>query len=250
MDNERLIETTESSGIETIADTRIIMYQDAWKGDYSLDAIAESIEDQFNTYNNLDDTYNYVKQFYEQLDLSRDVAKYDETVIEDEYSSTLDKIEDDFIDLLIELFTLRLNIDIVQYDKDNINYDDMRFYIGNIYEYFILGAKYNFIEAITKDYLNRNKELNLDDDNLLSKVYTDLEIYSPLLVDAITCDEFLTYTNAKVIYPIWDGTEITGNFLQKYSPRLYRNDTLRTNIASNIIQNYMLKKGIESHGGE
>lgn len=250
IDETSLCEVIEdNSGMDTIANLDAITLQDAWMGSYSLNAIAESIEDQFNNYSHLEDTINYVDIFYDQLDISKEISTFEPEINQSDYFNVLNKVENDFISMMLDLFSTKLNIEIVEVDSDNIDYINMRNYIYIIYTYFIINSISNFTEAITNDYLSHNTELDLDDEKLFSKVYSDLDkIYSPIIT--FGCDKFLDYTinKSKALKELWDNTLVTGNFLNKYTPRLYRNEDLHSSITTNIIQSYMLKKGIELNG--
>jgi hypothetical protein len=204
-----------------------LMQQVHFLGDISFKTIIESIKVQFDDYINMEDTANYVNVFYEQLANSyKALCDNEGEDYPHEVKVCLDKIYDVFTDNILHLFETRLFISIN--DAENSNREDLQFMIQRAYEYFILNAKNNFKTVIASS-INGMIEDGLDDDAYFNQVQTLMELFSPL-IQKVTPVEFIQLTGDKEIYDLFTNNQIIGNFLRKYTPKLYQNEVFSMEI--------------------
>lgn len=206
--------------------------ESAFIGDIPYDTIKEVITEQFNDYINMDDETNYVDLFYEQLYTSYEKVRSDDSEEHPmEIIDALDKIKEDFIEMMTDLFDQRLTIHLSIDDKLTSD-DDIEYVIRRLYEFFILDAKNNFKVVIAKDMIPKLKNIE-DDREYFNKVRSELSNYSPLII-CMGADKFLSYKGDEEVQEIFNDGKATGNFLRKYSAKLYQNEEFEVEIINYI----------------
>lgn len=224
----------QSSADETVDYSELIA-ESAFLGDYPLETIIEGIETQFSDYINMEDKSNYVDIFYDQLHYSYEEAHKD-LEHPQELKEALDKILDTFIDKINQLFNKRLTISINGIEGEDIDENELEFILRRLYEFFILGARNNFKVVISSDvnYKTANIKVEDDDTAFFNKIDELLSHYSPLILE-IGPMEFLKYRGDQEIYELFASGKVNGNFLRKYTPKLYQNEEFRVELINHII---------------
>ena len=232
--NDFEIEDEEYRDEDYLLGFQDVMYERCFIGDVPFKIILESLETQFNDYINLDDKTNYVDIFYSQLEASYKYIEEDIGTDVDEYKNMLDRIRQEFYDFISQQFQQRLLITIMELDNDAFNKDRADYIIRKIYKYFILNARQNFFKLITNDILSKVKTVQLDDDNFQQLIETLLNEYSPMIT-SVGPLEFLRQTDGNDIAELLENNEISGNYLKKYSCKLYKNEDFEVEIINEII---------------
>lgn len=263
MDKEQEIldnlENLDKSTYPIDADDGVLDYseligEEAFIGEVPYDTIIECITKQFEdyiTYVHDEDSTDYVDIFYDQLHASREVIENDdEEEHPQEIKEVLDKLETKFVSFMREMFDTRLTIGIMDSGEDSsgdVEDDEMESILRSLYTFFILNARNNFKVVIAKDIIQNNRiDFNTENNNeFYSSVKTVLDDYSPIIRN-IGADEFLKYCDENDIIELYSDGKITGNFLRKYSCKLYRNYEYETELVSYIIILQGLKEDIKN----
>lgn len=229
---------------EEFTDYVDLLGQNIFIGVYPLDTIYEGIEGQFIDYINIEDKTNYVDIFYVQLENSINAIKEDENEFhKDELLKKLEEIKDEFHRRIENLFETRLTITISAVDDLlTPDIDEVEVVIRKMYEFFILNARNNFITVIASDISLKNT-IPLDDKSFFNQMEIEIQKYSPLLT-CITPTKFLQYCEEDDILGLYEDGQVIGNFLRKYSPKLYQNEELKVEIISELTYLNDLKKRI------
>lgn len=230
---------------EEIIDYSELIAESAFLGEMPFVEIIKGINEQFEDYINIEDATNYVDIFYNQLDNSFDALNNDQGEEHPmEIREALNKIKDTFVDTIFELFENRLTIYVSVVDDVTTEEDEVEIVIRKIYEYFILGARDNFRAVITKDAIPKIGMIpNNQDDVYFKTVERVLTEYDPL-VTCITPTEFIDYTGDEIIQELYEDGKISGNFLRKYSAKLYQNDEFKIDVINEIVMLQNLKEDI------
>ncbi|MCM1224642.1 MAG: hypothetical protein NC548_60365 [Lachnospiraceae bacterium] len=220
-----------------------LIKQQAFIGEMSLDTIIEGIQGQFTDYIKLEDKTNYVDIFYNQLHESYVAIKDDDADgDEQEYREVLDGIQQSFLNAIADLFRLRLTISIIPLEDDDPDNDgEIEFIIRRLYEFFILDAKNNFKEVIAQDINRRIKGKIEDDQEYFRTVNELLQLYTPL-VTGVTPEQFLEYRKAEEIIEFFSEGKVVGNFLRKYTPKLYQNEEFEVEIITYVTMMEQVKE--------
>lgn len=213
-------------------------------GEYPFEVILEGITSQFENYIGNEDTTNYVEIFYVQYHESIDYLNGDDIDNPDLKKEILYRRLDEFISKIAELFEVRLNISIADIDKGDLNLDKVEYIIMVLYDFFIMNARKNFLTVISKDIGNKINTIIEDNRTLMSTIDDMMRFYSPLIID-LSPIEFLRYINNKDVTELFENCEFTGNFLMKYSPRLYQFPEYEVEIVSQIISILELKEDLK-----
>ena len=219
--------------------------EDVFLGKYPLDVILESIENQFNDYINNDDKVDYVDIFYDQYDNSKKELTLDgnEHMISEKLE-ILEDMKERFVSKMYNLFDLRLAISIIGVDDETTEEDEIELTIRKLYEFFILNAQNNF--KLVFRHICENAGNITDDDQFFREVNRLIDEQSPLL--KISSDDFFKYCNEDEIIELYKNSMITGNFLTKYSPKLYKNEEFRVELISYITMVQQFKEDILNGG--
>lgn len=207
------------------------MSQEYFLGLYPFSTILENINDQFRNYMTTDDLENYVEIFYNQLSVSYQSLRDDESEEwPEEARDLLRNIHDTFINEILDLFYERLGISFPEFtDSGIVSIEDEEFMIYRAYEYFILNARNNFKTVISTS-INGTIPLDIDDQEYFNQLQSLMENFSPLIqIDPV---EFIQYTGNKDIYELYNNFKMTGNFLQKYTPKLYENEIFAIEVVN------------------
>lgn len=233
-----------SSGDEPM-DYSELIEKEALTGEYPFDVIQESIETQFNNYINIEDKTNYVEIFYEELNNSYMALERDEEEFHKaELKEILDKIYDRFEAFIARLFNQRLSLTIMALENEEADEDEVKFVVKTLYEYFILNARGNFKNAISKDIKRKIHTLIMDDREYFATIRNMLNEYSPLLI-AMSPAEFIAYNSNKDIDELFNTGKVSGNFLRRYTPKLYDNEDLEVEIINQITLSQSLRRDLE-----
>lgn len=225
-------ENTDGSGS---IDYSELISDSAFVGDYPFAVIMEGISEQFKDYINVEDTNDYVDIFYDQMEISYDYAKAEDEDHPQEIMEALDKLKEKFVAEIFDLFKSKLTISINVIDDETTEEDEVEIAIRNAYNYFILNARSNFMTVISKDILHRLPSTisDLSDNEYFNRIESLLSGYDPL-INAITPTEFIQYTSNNEILDMFENGQIAGNFLRKYSAKLYQNEEFKIEIINNI----------------
>lgn len=203
---------------------------DAFIGQYPYEVIIEGLRNQFANYISTEDDVNYVDVFYQQLKASYAIAEEEE--FSDDWKEAVDKRLDEFLAVMQELFNNKLAITLNELDGSATNNDSVEFTIRTLYEFFILNAKDTFRTVITKAVCH-NFNMNLDDREFYKEIRYRLGSFSPIIID-IRPTEFLQICGRNDIIEMFNDNRVAGNFLRKYSPRLYKNEEFEVHLIAHI----------------
>ena len=221
----------------------------AYVGSIPVNVIMEGIEGQFNDYINIEDTTNYVDVFYEQLHTSYKEASNDTETFQEDIIKILDTIQQTFIQKMGELFNTRLTLTIVDIEEDVTDSDDIEFIIRRLYEFFILGARNNFKVAIANDLKARSKVDISAEPRVYFKALRDSMVdYSPLIT-TFGPMEFLKYRGDQEIIQFFENGKVVGNFLRKYTPKLYQNEEFEVELINYITMREQVKAEVFNNDG-
>lgn len=225
-----------------------LIEKEAFIGEFSFDVIKEGIETQFNNYVSLDDTTNYVEAFYSQLHQSYEAVELDEEEFHrDELREVLDNINDEFNSFIGKLFEQRLTLTLMDIENEDIDQEDIEYSVSNLYEYFILGARSNFVSAIYQDIKRKLHTLTMDDKEYFNTIREMLKEYSPLII-AMGPMEFIRYNKNDIVRELFDNGRVSGNFLRKYSPKLYDNEDLEVEIINQVTIAQGIRRDLTDDG--
>jgi hypothetical protein len=215
-----------------IIDYSQVIEQSVFLGLYPFEVITESIDKQFTDYIDMDDKVNYVDIFYNQLyDSYQKIHEDDGEEFPVESKEVLDSIYDNFKSHMKNLFYNRLTISVPVLENEDDG-EDVEFLIRRLYEFFILGAKDNFKSVISIKLCEQLKGVP-DDDSYFNKVNSLLEDYSSIIT-IISAEEFLSTRGDKEMIELFTTGAINGNFLRKYSCKLYRNEEFKVDLINYI----------------
>lgn len=210
-----------------------IAEEEYFLGEYPFSALQESIQSQFSNYISTDDRTNYVEIFYEQLHASETLLQDEEEEHPDAVKEILNRILDQFNSMMFSLFRQRLTLSIVGFETDSIDPGTLEATYRLLYEYFILDARSNFRNVISKDIASKLPQ-SLSDDEFYKRAKDLLQYYSPI-VYAVGPQEFLRLSNAgEDVINLFDNNLVVGNFLRRYSPRLFDNEDFQIDILAHI----------------
>ena len=230
----------EQSSSDMPIDYSSLIQDNVFIGEYPLQIIIEGITSQFEDYIDMDDNTNYVDAFYTQLEESYQAMNNEEEEHPDEIMEALDNIYQIFIDKITELFEQRLTLTIPSIESGDSDREDAEFIIRRLYEFFILGAKTNFKSVIASDILSK-ANLNIENDTEYYRTLRELlSNYSPIIT-AIGPMEFLKYRGDEDIRALFDDGKVAGNFLRKYSPKLYSHIEYEVELISYITMMQQVK---------
>lgn len=227
----------------TIQYTHLIQ-EHAFLGVYPFVTILEGIQKQFQDYINMDDATNYVDIFFNQLQTSYDaVNNNDAEEHPTEIKEVLANIYRNFIDSIKQLFSDRLYISIIDIEDDNIDDSDLEFIIRRLYEFFILNARDNFKVVIATDILQFIKDIGDDDNAYFKAIDEAMDRYTPLLT-SVTPTQFLKYRGDQELCDLFENHRVNGNFLKKYTPKLYMNEDFQVELINYITMIHQFKGDI------
>ena len=207
--------------------------EETFLGHYTISALKEAITAQFEDYINLEDETDYVDLFYQQMDFSMKVLRDQETHLQ-ERREILNEILEDFVDFMAQLLEQRLSITIRVLEDNDPDRGEAEYYIRKLYEFFILHAKDNFKSAVVSDIIG-SLQIKADQEDLIYEILKDLIAgYSPIIT-TMTPVQFLQYCNASEILEFYREGDVIGNFLRKYSMKLYQNDIYEAQLINEII---------------
>jgi hypothetical protein len=220
----------------------------AFIGQYPFDEIISALENQFSDYLNLEDRTNYVETFYRQLDSSYRLI---DTSLELEDRFTIEEILEQldwkFAQKLAQLIELRLGLGINGFIDEKLTPDELRAIYLRLYEYFIMRAKANFKAVIgTKVCQELALMGDIPDDQYFPIVEDLLDRYNPIIIN-VEPAEFLAMTAGTETLNLFNSGEIVGNFLLKYSPRLYQSELFQIELVNYITSRLDLGKEHQGH---
>jgi len=256
--SEDILEGSDTpEDISTFRDFSDIMRERVFLGNVPFNAILEGIKDQFENYLTTEDTFNYVDIYYHQRMISINEAPIpDGDGHKQELMEILDSIHMEFISTIQELFKLRLVIGIPELDANEFSIDS-EFLIRRLYEFFILSARENFRAVIALKVceevgalshqnntihlqgedvtdVQKNETIDAGSPEFISNIVEELTKYHGIIT-CITPDVFLKIRGDETIRALYEEGYFNGNFLTKYSPKLYQNEDLKIEIINRIM---------------
>lgn len=231
----RMEDEIEDASGNSLADEAVsytgYIQEDAFVGEYPFDVIIEGIRNQFANYIATEDRTDYVDIFYNQLRNSYNLVEEED--FPDDVRDALDSYLDQFLAVIQELFSAKLTLTLRDLDGETQDRDAAEEVIRKLYEFFILKARENFKVAITK-HCYKEIDPNLEDRLFYSRIREVLNNYSPVILVMGPLEFLRNCNNADEIYEMIDSGRVSGNFLRKYSPRLYQNEEYECEIIAYI----------------
>ena len=229
-----------------VIDQESIAKSVAFVGEYSYDMIKEGLRYQFSNYMNLEDTNDYVDIFYDQLensyniinDPNADLIMGDRELLRD----ALDEIHTDFIALVSDLFNTSMTITFKELNDETVDYNEIKDVYSFTYDFFILNAKKNFMKVISADIISRMRDETFADDNAFYTRIDELMLLYTPIITGITPGRFIELSGDDDIKELFDNGDFLGNFLRKYSPKIYQNDDFKIELITNVTMLYDLRK--------
>ncbi len=218
-------------------------------GEVPFDSIVEGLNNQFSDYINMEDKTDYVDIFYNQYVMSKTAVLTDEGEEHpQELIEALEKLFDKFLDTIDNLFKLRLTISIIE-EGETVDFDSLEFRIRKVYGVFILDGRKNLKNAISKNMASRINVNEIDNDTAYFKTVDTLinSFYSPLIT-GFTPTQFIDYIGDDDLKSLFDEGDVTGNFLRKYTPKLYQNDEFRCELINDFVLIQQFGKEIRNGG--
>ena len=101
-----------------------------------------------------------------------------------------------------------------------------------------MNAPDTFRTVITKDIIHKLRTNNVGEENLDDFINTEMDNYSPLVL-TLTPLEFIQLAEDEDLLELFNDSKVVGNFLKKFSPRLYANEEFQIDLVNDIIIEYM-----------
>jgi hypothetical protein len=226
---------------DSLSDFSELIKERSFVGVFPLETILEGIRKQFEDYINLEDVTNYVEIFYKQLNDSFNRLRDDDSEEHpQEIKEVLDGYYNTFVDLIKSLFEDRLTIVIRDLETEEDD-EEVEYVIKRLYEFFILGARRNFKTVISLSIISFMQKEYKDDEIFYQEINDQIDNYSPL-ISILSPEQFLNYCGDKEIIDIFKNDKASGNFLRKYSPKLYKNDDFLVDIINRITMLHQFKR--------
>jgi len=205
-------------------------------GEFPFESIKSGLIAQFEDYINMEDYTDYVDVFYTQYSDSVSAVTI-ESEYPDDKLEVLENIKDEFVDTITGLFSQRLAITISVVDNAETDEDELEIALRRLYEFFILRGREYLKFVISKSIADSIQYVIEDDSQFLNVVEDMLTQYSPIIV-GISPLAFIKLVNtmydASDVEELFETGQISGNFLRKFSPKLYKNKELECEIISDI----------------
>lgn len=233
--------------VETVTDYATMIEDSVFLGSMPFDTICRGIKTQFEDYINMVDRTNYVDVFYEEFNVSYMEAIADEgNDHQAEVFEALKNMKSRFETMMFELFEGRLTLSINTVDDASTEEDELEFVIRKLYDFFIINARENFKQTIASNILEKiSGSTNLDDADYFAMIDHELQDWDPL-VRAVQPDEFIKMLHQDEVMELFDDGDVTGNFLRKYSAKLYQNEEFKIEIVSYITMLEGLKEDMSN----
>jgi len=231
-------ETNEELQEQSVVDYSEIISEAAFVGKYPYDTIVEGIRNQFASYMTIEDRTDYVDIFYDQIGASLAAAADPEEEHPKERYDAVMRILNIFVAMLSDLFEERLCLVIRDYEDEVFDHDEFEVIINQLYDFFILNAPDTFRSVITKDIIHKLRTNNVEEEKLDDFINTEMDNYSPLVL-TLTPLEFIQLTEDEDLLELFNDSKVVGNFLKKFSPRLYANEEFQIDLVNDIIIKYM-----------
>lgn len=208
-------------------------------GEYPLDVIIEGLTNQFSNYIATDDRTDYVDIFYNQYKASLDLIE--EQDFPDDAKDALEGFLNKFLATMQNLFYTKLTLTIMDLEGEEVDHNSIEDTIRLLYDFFILKARTNFKTAILKSCY-REVDLSLEDRLLYPRIREILSNYSPVIMVIGPMEFIRLCNNSEDVYSLFDSGRVVGNFLRKYSPRLYQNEEFECELIAYITSVVELNK--------
>lgn len=223
----------------------------AFVGEYPFEVIIEGLRNQFANYISTEDQADYVDIFYKQYNDSLKLCT--EQDFPDEYIEAVNKYMDKFLAVIQELFSTKLAITLPELEDSTPTSDALEMTIRKLYSVFILNAKETFKKVITNAVI-KNIDPSLDNKEFYDVVRKEIEPYSSAII-VIRPTEFLELCKETDIIEMYKNGTVSGNFLRKYSPRLYKNEEFECDLIAHITSIIEYQKELtntkeENYAGE
>lgn len=249
-------DTDSNSSSDEPMDYSQLMTNETFIGDTPYDVIKEGITNQFNDYVAVEDRTNYVDKFYSQLHESYNALDDDEEFHVEEKQEILDKIHDEFIQFMYDEFNQRLSLSLMDIENEEHDVNDIEYSIKILYEFFVINARKNFLNAISRHIRSRLTTVIEDDRQYYNTVRNLLTEYSPIIIaNGLGPMEFIAYCKLEDddqlpsdVISLFNNSRVNGNFLRRYSPKLYQNEDLEVDIINKITLADALRRDLTDGG--
>lgn len=203
-------------------------------GDYPLEDLKLRIKEQFENYISMEDDSNFFEIALNSFQYSLEVieVEFDEYTLE--RKELLSNMYLDFINYIINLIEEHLTVSIPDYETGLLSRAEAEYIINEVYKYFILKARKNFKKVITNELKGQLKSLEDNATKYLEKAQEIILNYGGIITQ-VSLPQFLQITKAEQIYELYENGQIIGNFLRRYSPRLYKHPDYLVEILNQLM---------------
>lgn len=238
-DDEEIIEGPQMTFNYLLEDTIFF-------GDYPLIDLEDRIKTQFETIIALEDDTNFFQIALNSFRYSLEVinVEFDEYTLERREILTSKYYQ--FINFMIELIEEKLTISIPDYESGMLLKDEIEYVIDQIYKFFVLKGRKNFKKVIATQIGRQLKPFENDPTTYLEKAQEIIQDYFGIITK-IDCEQFLAILKADEIWELYETGVIVGNFLRKYSARLYRHHDFIVEILNQIMINLYFKDDTKTY---
>lgn len=230
-----------------VVDTVQLARDVVFVGDF--DDITASIIHQFENYISTEDRTNYIDIFIEDLNESYRRLNDGEIDIDyDDATEALDIMFQEFIGIVRSLISRRLALGINDNGENLYSDAEIVEILNRVYEYFILRAPHNFKVAIANDVertIGPRPKTTEPDVSYFNRVIMAMGNYSPLIT-SITPEDFLKFTADPETIRLFEECVVVGNFMEKYTPKLYENELFTIELINYITSKALFEEDLEN----
>lgn len=217
--------------------------------DYPLLDLEQRITEQFSNLIDLEDDTDFFQ-------VALNGFKYSLEVINTEFDEyTLERREIlrnkyfQFINFMINTIEEKLTISIPDYETGLISRQETEYLIEKLYRFFVLKARKNFKKVIAKQLEKQLKPYEEDATKYLEKAQELIQDYFAIIT-TIDCETFLRTLNEQEIWDLYENGVIAGNFLRRYSARLYRHPDFVVEILNQVMIDLYFKNDTKEYLAE
>ena len=135
---------------------------------------------------------------------------------------------------------------ITSIDDDSDDIEEIESVLRPLYEFFVLNVRNNFIKVISADVNGKLPSTPMDNKMFIKEIRSLLTVYNPIIT-TLTCETFIKICGEEDILEMFNTTnKWSGNFLKKYSPKLYSNDMLTSDIITNVAIIHNMKEELNN----
>lgn len=200
---------------------------------FTPEELKQHIVDQFDSYINLFDHYNYFQEFLVSYKVSQEILDLEMDEYIQERAEALEEIYIGFICFMVSTIETNLGISIPEFETGIMDRQDTEYLIDEIYKTFILDGRKNLSKIIAVDVIKQLKSTKNPDQaaEFAKEIINDY-------ADKITFidpEEFLMEIGKDNLMELYEDGIIAGNFFRRFSPHFDQNDDFRAEVLNRII---------------